>query len=70
MIRNDIEYIRERSQKQIDALVEQMKCEHLWTKHGHGFICEECGFYTGMNKKLNDIIYEEVGFQIYNGGDE
>ena len=38
-------------------------CVHIWKSYGLGYKCQRCGFYTGTNVVLNDLItlIEEEG---------
>lgn len=36
-----------------------LTCIHSWKKSGHGYKCQHCKYYTGMNTKLNKMIQQE-----------
>ena len=42
----------------IKILKAQSECQHIWDHYSFGFICSECGFYTGKNLELNKLITE------------
>ncbi len=33
-----------------------LSCPHKWSKHGHGFKCDICTYYTGTNENINALI--------------
>jgi hypothetical protein len=52
------EFIKRRYKDHIKILRLQVRCQHKWEPVGFGYKCEKCGYYTGQNSKLNDLIYE------------
>ena len=35
------------------SMMAQDKCDHHWEAYGFGFKCVKCGYYSGLNEKLN-----------------
>jgi len=46
--------------ERIEGLLRIMVCKHLWQKHGFGYKCETCGYYTGLDNELNELIKKEL----------
>lgn len=53
-------HIKAKNQCIIDFLKEEMKCNHQWERHGHGYKCQNCDYYTGMDTKLNQLINKSL----------
>ena len=39
-----------------DKSFKAISCRHNWLKHGFGYMCSDCGFYSGTNIFLNEEI--------------
>ncbi len=37
-------------------LINQVYCEHKWKSHGYGYMCNKCGYYSGLDRNLNERI--------------
>lgn len=53
-------HIKQKNQCIIDFLRVEMRCKHEWIKWGHGYKCEDCDYYTGMDKTLNQLINKSL----------
>lgn len=51
--------LNKRLNKDLAFLTIQISCDHLWEEHGHGYQCEKCLYYTGMNTEMNELINKE-----------
>lgn len=40
----------------VKNLIDQIFCEHEWHKHEMNFLCEKCGYYSGLDANLNKKI--------------
>ena len=53
------EYIKAEQYSVITKALRFIMCEHPdWYKHGLGFQCAKCDYYTGTNSALNKAIEE------------
>jgi len=53
------QFIASRCKETITKYQKQMDCKHVWYIHGHGYKCDGCDFYTGMNTELNAMVEEQ-----------
>jgi hypothetical protein len=58
---NNVEvYIAEELKECMQSDIEVMSCSHRWVKHGFGYKCNNCDFYTGTNGELNKLIVAQI----------
>jgi hypothetical protein len=48
--------IRARNEMKIQNLEKEITCDHTWNKHGLGYVCLRCEYYTGQDTDLNYLI--------------
>ena len=50
-------YIKSQQIAFITKALTNLICDHdKWKKSGLGYVCKDCGYYTGTNNDLNDSI--------------
>jgi len=52
--------LSKRLKAEFDEYLIKSQCEHLWKDYGHGFKCDLCQHYTGMNESVNKEIRNEM----------
>ena len=54
------EYIKAECEQVIVPYRKKAKCKHEWIKHGYGYLCRKCEYYTGLCSILNGLIKKEL----------
>jgi hypothetical protein len=54
------DYIIERSMSSIAYFLRQAQCKHEWHKHGFGYKCDKCDYYSGMDQEINKMIEKQL----------
>ena len=53
-------YVASTLKERIEGQLRIMVCKHSWQKYGFGYKCCSCGYYTGLDNELNELIKKEL----------
>ena len=48
--------VNEQIAKSIRVQLKSMDCDHVFHENGSGYLCGTCGYHTGNNSLLNNLL--------------